>query len=297
MRHRGLALGLLNTGSRVGAAMGLSAASFIALAVGWRAAFVAFGAAGAVWAAFWYATFRDSPPGQAGPRPSKIVPESPPSIPGKWSIFLRSVNFYLVIFQYFACNFTIFLCFSWLLPYMKARFGLTSAQAGVYASLPFYCGAVAAYTGGLAVDSLYKRGHWLLSRRLPPIFGLGLAAICVAALPSMPTTAAFLICVCLAAFGADFTLSASWTVCSDIGGSSTATISGAMNMVGSLGGFASAVAFPYFLGLTGNVRTFFYVAALLNIAAIFCWVRIDPRQALGEPYNVGRPGSGKGNPG
>lgn len=276
MRRRGLALGLLNMGSRVGAASGLAAASFTAIAVGWRAAFVLFGAAGLVWAAFWFAKFRDDPPGQVRPPESKSAAESPV----KWGVFLRSGNFYLVIFQYFSCNFTIFLCFSWLLPYMKTRFGLTAAQAGVYASLPFYCGAAAAYSGGLVVDELYKRGHWIFSRRFPAIFGLGLATVCLLALPAMPTTAAFLVCVCLAAFAVDFTLSPSWTVCSDIGGSSTATISGAMNTVGSLGGFASAVAFPYFLGLTGNANTFFYVAALLNVAAIACWARIDPRRRL-----------------
>jgi ACS family glucarate transporter-like MFS transporter len=281
MRHRGLALGLLNTGSRMGAAVGLSGAAFTAIAVGWRAALMLFGAAGVLWAAFWYATYQDNPPGQAAPAPSRSVAGPQLSPPAKWSAFLSSSNFYLVILQYFACNFTIFLCFSWLLPYMKTRFGLTAARAGVYASLPFYCGAAAAYTGGFIVDALYKRGHWTLSRRFPAMFGLGLSAVCVAVLPFMPGTATFLVCVCLAAFAADLTLSPSWTVCSDIGGSSTATISGAMNTVGSLGGFASAVAFPYFLGLTGRVNAFCYVAALLNVAAAVCWTRIDPRTKLG----------------
>ena len=107
--------------------------------------------------------------------------------------------------------------------------------------------------------------------------------------PSKPNTAAFLMCIALAAFGADFTLSPSWNVCSDIGGSKTATISGAMNMIESMGGFASAVAYTYFSGLTGKVQTFFYLAALLNVAAIICWTRIDPRRKLSEPSNAGQP--------
>jgi ACS family glucarate transporter-like MFS transporter len=55
-----------------------------------------------------------------------------------------------------------------------------------------------------------------------------------------------------------------------------------MNMVGSIGGFSSAVAFPYLSGLTGSVHAFFYLAAALNVAAILCWLRIDPRHKLGE---------------
>ncbi len=60
-QERGLALGLLNTGSRLGAAFGLSAMSFCILSFGWRFSFMLLGVAGILWSALWFWWFRDRP--------------------------------------------------------------------------------------------------------------------------------------------------------------------------------------------------------------------------------------------
>jgi len=51
--------------------------------------------------------------------------------------------------------------------------------------------------------------------------------------------------------GVDLTLSPSWTVCADIGGRYVGALSGAMNMMGSLSSFGSAILFPGLFALTG----------------------------------------------
>src|SRR5258708_1006586 len=81
----------------------------------------------------------------------------------------------------------------------------------------------------------------------------------------------FILCFSIATFGVDLTLSPSWTACADIGGKHTGTLSGAMNMMGSVGALASAVLFPFLFGLTGEVKRYFYLAALLNFAAMAGW--------------------------
>ena len=53
-------------------------------------------------------------------------------------------------------------------------------------------------------------------------------------------------------------------------------VSGAMNMIGNFGSFVSANAFPWLLGLTGSANTYFIVAALLNLVAVACWLRMRP---------------------
>ena len=69
--------------------------------------------------------------------------------------FLSSRNFYLIIYQYFASQFTFFICLTWLLPFAKTRYGITSGEAGIYSSIPLYCGAIAMWIGGTAVDRIY----------------------------------------------------------------------------------------------------------------------------------------------
>jgi ACS family glucarate transporter-like MFS transporter len=271
-RERGLALGLLNTGSRLGAAFGLSAMSFCILKVGWRVSFMLLAAAGILWSALWFWWFRDRPlsSGSGQTIETSVQRESPGrTLDGK--SLLRSKSVYIILFQYFASQFTFFICFSWLLPYLETHYGLTVARAGLYAAIPLLCGALANWISGTMVDAIYRRGHWKRSRRLPAMCGFGLAFAAVLAAAFVPSVGGFVLFFALATFGVDLTLSPSWTVCSDIGGRHVGALSGAMNMMGSVSSFGSAILFPILFGVTGNIRSYFCLAAFLDLVAMGCW--------------------------
>ena len=55
-----------------------------------------------------------------------------------------------------------------------------------------------------------------------------------------------------------------------------------MNMAGNLGSFVTTLAFPYLLDWARTHVTFFYVAAALNIVAVFLWLSVKPEQPLQE---------------
>ena len=78
----------------------------------------------------------------------------------------------------------------------------------------------------------------------------------------------------VAAFGADMTVSPSWVFCADIAGAKSGGVSGAMNMMGNLGSFVSANAFPFLFGLTGTASAYFIVTAGMNLVAVLCWLRM-----------------------
>jgi ACS family glucarate transporter-like MFS transporter len=271
-RERGLSLGLLNTGSRLGAAFGLSAMSFCIVKVGWRVSFMLLAAAGILWSALWFWWFRDRPPSPASGQAIEtgVQLESPrQTLDGK--SLLRSKSVYIILFQYFASQFTFFICFSWLLPYLETHYGLTATRAGLYAAIPLLCGALANWVSGTTVDAIYRRGHWKRSRRLPAMCGFGLACAAVLAAAFVPSVGGFLLFFALATFGVDLTLSPSWTVCSDIGGRHVGALSGAMNMMGSISSFGSAILFPVLFGVTGNIKSYFCLAAFLDLVAMGCW--------------------------
>jgi ACS family glucarate transporter-like MFS transporter len=280
--QRGLALGLLNTGSRLGAAFGLSVMPFFILSFGWRLSFVVLGAVGVIWAAVWFWWFRDRPvPTSDSEEPRKAssvaVPQGQP--------LLRSPSVYLILFQYFASQFTFFIAFSWLLPYLETHYQLSGTTAGMYAAIPLYCGALANWISGTMVDTVYRKGYWKLSRRLPAMCGFGVACVATLAAAFMPSVTTFVLCFSVATFGVDLTLSPSWTVCADIGGRHVGTLSGAMNMLGSVGALASSVLFPFFFGLTNDIKSYFFMAAILNAAAMAGWglVLNDSKPALETP--------------
>ncbi len=271
VRERGLALGLLNTGSRLGAALGLFIVSLGVEAFGWRASFLALGALGFLWTVVWYTRFQEGTKESAQPSRVSGAQQKHTS----WASLLNR-NSVLILAQYFAQNFTFFICFSWLLPYLHSHYGLPVSKAGAYASIPLYCGAAATWMSGLLVDRLYARSHRAWSRRLPAILGYGLASGGVLIAAAMPTPGAFIACFAVATFGIDLTLSPSWTACADVGKESTGTLSAIMNAVGSAGAFASSVSFPWLLKLTGSATVYFSAAACLNVGAIVCWLLIRP---------------------
>ena len=59
--ERGFAQGVTHAGSRLGAALTPPIVVWIIAAWGWRAAFVAFGVLGVVWAVTWFFYYRDTP--------------------------------------------------------------------------------------------------------------------------------------------------------------------------------------------------------------------------------------------
>lgn len=285
-RERGAAQGVLFIGSRLGAAFGLSVVSFGIAQVGWRSTFGVLAALGFVLAAVWIAWFRDRPELKPGVSPAELAyiraGGEPASAAGQGagpSGSLWGTQTIALGIQYFASNFTFFLAFSWLLPYLQTQYALSAAQAGAYASLPLYFGALGNWLSGAAVDALYRRGHWGRSRRLPAMVGFALGAAALLVTPAMNSALGAVVCFSIATLGVDMTLSPSWTSCQDIAGPRTGTLSAAMNMVGNGGSFVSSLTFPLLLQATGSAATYFYLAAALNVVALLCWTRVRPEHA------------------
>jgi ACS family glucarate transporter-like MFS transporter len=282
--ERGLALGLMNSGSRLGAAVGLAVSSYAIVWVGWRACFWLLGTVGLAWALFWYSWYRDDPAQKPGVSAQELqtisegrTRDTARVTGSRWTAVVFSLPGALLLFQYFANNFSLFLVYSWILPYLQQHFRLELRQAGVYSGLPMYCGVAATWLGGMVVDFMFRRGYGSWSRALPGVAGFILAAAGVALAGAAGSHVMFIVWFGMVVLGLDFTISSSWTVCADLGGEHTGAVSGAMNMLGAFGSFACSLAFPYVLRWAGRPQAFFWLAALLNAAAALAWVALGKR--------------------
>ena len=268
--ERGRANGVLFSGSRIGAAVSFPLLAWMLTAWPWRTSFFLLGVLGLAWAIFWLLWFRDWP---AKRLPVETVP--PIGTGGGISRILRSQPMILAMFQYFAGNFTFFICLSWMLPYLKRQYHLGESQAAAYAMAPLLVGATSQWFAGWLVDRVYRSPLRAWSRRLPGIIGFTLAATGMVAITAADSPAVAVAWFTLAVFGADMTISPSWVFCADIAGKDTGRVSGAMNMMGNVGSFASANAFPYLERVTGSTSAYFLTAAVLNLVAIVCWFKMQ----------------------
>ena len=195
---------------------------------------------------------------------------------------LASTNLWLMMGQYFAGNFTFFFCLSWLFPYVQRTYRLSFTEAGWYTMIPLLAGAAGNIVSGGIVDGLYRAGRTNISRRVPAIIGFALAAIGLVVSVGQAHVWGAVFWLSIAIFGADMTLSPSWSFCIDIGGRHAGKVSGTMNMAGNLGSAVVAIAFPYLIAWTGGPAAFFYLGAGLNAFAIVCWMLVRPRKRFQE---------------
>ena len=265
--ERGRANGVLFSGSRLGAAFSFPLLAWMLTRYQWRTAFFILGLLGAAWAAVWLLWFRD--------HPAKPLPvEGSAAVSISLANVFRSPPMLLAMLQYFASNFTFFICLSWMLPYLKLQYHLANDVAAAYAIPPLLLGAASQWVTGWLVDRLYRSQWRAWSRRIPGMAGFALATLGVLAVTRAATPGAAVLAFTLAAFGADMTISPSWVFCADIAGKNAGSVSGSMNMVGNIGSFVSANAFPYLQGATGSASAYFFTAGLLNLAGLWCWYRM-----------------------
>lgn len=268
VESRGLANGIIFSGSRLGAAIAFPLMAALFGAFGWRGSFVVLGAVTAAWAVFWMIWFRDYPEGAA---PSRVPAASEAA--GFGAVF-RSKAMLLAMVQYFASNFTFFICLSWMLPYLKEHYRLPQSEAAAWAMVPLLFGATSQWISGSVVDRLYRGPGRAWSRRLPAMAGLVLSCAGLLALTQASTPFSAVAYFTAATFGTEMTISPSWVYCMDIGGRRSGAVSAAMNMVGNIGSFVSANAFPHLYAMTGSAAAYFWVAAALNAAGVLCWWRM-----------------------
>lgn len=290
LKERGIFQGINFSGSRLGAAFALPLVAYLIDAWGWRAIFYFFGAVGIICAMLFYVLFRNKPEEHSGLSQEEkqfiIENRQKENIKTKTELgigeILNNKNVILAMIQYIGSNFIFFFMLTWLFPYIKEKYELGLVATGFYAMLPLLAGAVGNWVSGYTVDAIYKTGKWKLSRQLPAIIGFVLVVIGIISSLYMDTALGAVLCLSVAIFGADMTLSPSWSFCMDIGKEHSGKVSGMMNMAGNLGAFTTALAFPYLIEWTGSTDPFFFVAAFLGLVSIVAWLFMDSTKPIYE---------------
>jgi MFS family permease len=283
-RERGRANGVMFLGSRMGGMLSAPIALMIVARWGWRTSFVIFGLLGIVWAAAWFAWYRDRPeehPAVGGEELAWIQQDgsasdgrAPTGTP--WRALLRSRNLYAICAMYFAFGYGLYFYFTWLPTYLIKVLGFSLFGGGVFAALPFLLAGIADVVGGWLTDHLSKRHGLRVGRcHLGCAAFLSCAVLVFSSTLPIPAVAKALL-LALALASADLALGACWAVPIDIAPDHAGVITGCMNTLGNLGGLLG----PLVVGIAvdrWHSWTFpFYVTALVYAGGALAWLAIDP---------------------
>jgi MFS family permease len=261
--------------------------------VSWNWAFVLFGAIGGVWAALFYRWFRDDPREHpsANEAERRLLAANAHhaqrhgDVP--WGRMLRAPTTWLLWGQYFCFSWVWYFYISWLPRFVDDRFKgqLGPALASLLTGLPLLLGGLGSFACGFLAPWAARRfGGQARARRILAAYGFALAAAALLASLAIQNAALVLLVLGISCFLADFVIPISWATCIDVGGRFSGTYSGAMNMMGNLGGAAATAVVGHLLVYTGNNwSVIFYLAAAVFAAGAISWLFIDPVTPMDEP--------------
>ena len=176
-----------------------------------------------------------------------------------------------IILKYFFVVFAFDIAYwgftTWLPTYLVKARGLSMAQMGVVASLPFFAGTVACVLGGWISDKYFSG-----NRRSPIVAAQLLSAFLLYLTLTADSTTMLVICQTLAGFSLNFFFTAFWalpmnTVPKEVMG----IASGFINMAGQIAAFISPTVVGYLVGTTGgnyDLSFIFLIVSLLVSCAI-----------------------------
>jgi ACS family glucarate transporter-like MFS transporter len=235
----------------------------------WRAAFAAFGVLGLVWCFLFARWFRDRPsdhPSVNAEELRLIGVHAALHVEVPWRKLMAHRSVWLLCIQYFCVSFGWYFYITWLPTYLQEFRGLNASEAARLAVLPLLFGGFGSLVSGLM--KTHRRGIAVAGM-------LGAAGfICMVTKISAPVPA--MLAMGAASFANDLAVPVAWHACMDIGGKFSGTVSGAMNMLGNLAGFAAPVLGGFLLDRThGDWNMMLYVMAAVYVAGAVCWPYID----------------------
>jgi MFS transporter, ACS family, glucarate transporter len=295
-RERGIANGWIFAGVGAGAGLTPPLITYFMLHHGWRSSFWVCAIIGFLAAAVWFLAARDTPAEHSRVSPSELadiqsgvspdhVGQSPSSgraalLP--WGKVVRSKEVLALTVSYFCYGYVAWIFFSWFYIYLSRVRGLNLKASALYSMLPFIAMSLSCLVGGAINDRLTRLYSPRLGRCGLAIVGLVIASIFIAC--GAYVQSARLASVILAGGAGAVYLSQSsfWSVTVDIGGASSGSISGFMNMGNQFGAAITASLTPWIAVRYGWTASFL-VAAGLCLCGALCWLAVNPLKTLTQP--------------
>ncbi|MEQ1909298.1 MAG: MFS transporter [Vicinamibacterales bacterium] len=250
--------------------------------VSWRRAFEIFGGLGVFWAIWFYRWYRDDPATHPGVNRAElaIIPPAGDTAavhgPMPWRMLLTSPAIILLWAQYFCMAYGWWFYVTWLPTYVREARGLGAKEAALLASLPLFLGGIGCMVSAWLARRLAGRMGVIRARRILAITGFVAASASVLVFTTLENPTVAMLMLGLSGFFNDFTMPPSWTACMDLGGRYAGTVSGGMNMAGSVAGACSPLVVGYLLDATAQNWTLtFYITAGIYVLGAVCWVFLD----------------------
>jgi ACS family hexuronate transporter-like MFS transporter len=255
-RERALAIGLFNCGSNIGAIVTPLLVPWLALAYGWRAAFLATGAVGLFWVAAWLLLYR-TPAAHPWVSPAELAhirsdPEESESRPS-WRQLLAYRETWALLIARFLTDPVWWFYLYWAPKFLYARHGLTLDRIAMPLVVIYVFADAGSIFGGWMSSFLLRRGYSVNAARKLAILACAIMVVPVAFASHVNEMWLSVVLIGFAAAGHQGWAANMFAMISDLyPKNAVSTATGLAGFGGSAGGMLASTAVGLILQYTGS---------------------------------------------
>jgi sugar phosphate permease len=298
--ERGIVQGVTHSFSRFAVAIVPFIAVNIMIAFGWRWIFYLFGAAGLLWSAAFYFVYRNLPEEHPRVNQSELAQirgldsngvikpvDLHQRLAPPWRIIFRSANMWYIAAGYCCFYYGTYFYMTWFPTYLLEYRHLSLKAVGTLASLPLLAGMVGDIVGGTLTDTVYRKtGRLRFARRIVAAPAMLISGACLIPAAIAHSAGTAILCLTASLFFLELVISPAWAVPMDVGGEYSGTVSGVMNMAGSLAASLSPIIFGALVQRGFWITPFLITAGVLLTGALIWTFLIDPERSVVEERHL-----------
>ncbi|MFD1802451.1 MFS transporter [Mixta tenebrionis] len=277
------AMGFLSAGSPLGGAVAGPIIGYLALAFGWRPAFVIICSIGIVWMVIWFFVAADNPARskRVSAEERALIEKLKEAQPGDepelsqashgLGYYLRQPIILVTAFAFFCYNYILFFFLSWFPAYLVQAHGLDIKSMSMTTVIPWIVGFVGLALGGWISDKIFNiTGRLLLSRKIVLVVALLAAALCVALAGTVEGVTSAVLLMSISIFFLYITGAIYWAIIQDVVHKSrVGGISGFIHLVGSISGIIGPIVTGFIVQHTGKFDSAFVLAGVIAALGAF----------------------------
>ncbi len=290
VRERATPMAVINASTTLGQAVAPPILTGIMLAFGWRGMFMAIGAPGVLLALVWFGCYRDRTAavlseGERGYLAGSSESRKGPGVSlRQWLGLFRQRSMWGMMLGFGGINYTVWLYMSWMPNYLQAEHHLTLAATGMFAVIPFSCGAVGMMASGVIADWLVRRGVAPVgSYRTLLVTGLTCSGLCTLLVPYLTGATGAALGMGMALFFTYLAGNAGWCLVQAL---APAGVVGSVAAIQNFGSFVCASFAPVVTGWLLD-RTHSFHLALVICAMVSVLGAVSYLVVVREPIRVG----------
>ncbi|MFM0632223.1 MFS transporter [Paraburkholderia xenovorans] len=277
-------IGFTFSGQTVGSAIAGPIVGLIAVAYGWRTSFVITAALGLVWIVAWrlFATDKPAQNRRVGAMEREMIEASRsaihPAEAGTDSMPLRSYlmrpSTLALGVRLFAVNYTLFVFVSWMPSYFTNALHLDMKQMSVLSAVPWACGGIGYFGGGLIADAFFKRmKDKLLARKISAVVPLALSGLAMLGVSMVDSTAPAVILVACAVMFLTASSQACWATMHElVPGRHLGGVSGFVHLMSNISGIVGPTMMGFAVQYLGGYGSGFMLGAAIDLIGVLTMI-------------------------